>query len=179
MCEVRDLCYRCIVVYKNLIIIIAFSIQLFPPATIQSRMKLARAYRTRPRKTHQWTKPELDKLCYMWIDMSPMTFHYTPGKICDQFVYWLKTQPQQPKTKTKNLPTRNAIMTKLYHCSKNGLTDTSYISVLHKTSFAEMQCCRNERYRILCERERQYRKEESDQYPLEHRELELDSDDDW
>jgi hypothetical protein len=138
-------------------------------------MKLENAYRTRPRKTHQWTKSELDKLCYMWIDMSPMTFHYTPSKICDQFIHWLKTQPQQPKTKTKNLPTRNAIMAKLYHCSKK---DTSYMTVLHKTSFAEMQCCRDERYRILCERQRQYRKEESD-WCVEHHKLELDSDDDW
>lgn len=135
--------------------------------------KLENAYRTRPRKTHQWTKAELDKLCYMWIDMSPMTFHYTPGKICDQFVYWLKTQPQQPKT---SRPTRNAIMAKLYHCSKK---DTSNMTVLHKTSFAEMQCCRDERYRILYERERQSRKEESGGDMHRELELELDSDDDW
>jgi len=132
-------------------------------------MKLASAYRTRSRKIHQWTRQELDKLCYMWIDMSPMTFHYTRSKICDQFIYWLKTQPQQPKT---SRPTRNAIMAKLYHCSCRGRT------VLHKTSFAEMQCLWNERNRILYERDHQRRKEESVKYPP-HCELELDSDDDW
>jgi hypothetical protein len=149
-------------------------------------MKLENAYRTRPRRTHKWTKEELDKLCLMWINMSPMTFHYTPSKICLQFIYWLKTQHQ-----AKTRPSRNAIMAKLYHCSTQG---GPYISVLHKTSLIEMQCLWVERNRSLYKRVQQYQKEEYEKYPCYvskgcmcrgdiwkcvESSLELDSDDDW
>jgi hypothetical protein len=151
-------------------------------------MKLENAYRTRPRRTHKWTKEELDKLCLMWIDMSPMTFHYTPSKICLQFIYWLKTQHQ---AKTHLRPSRNAIMAKLYHCSTQG---RPYMTVLHKTSLAEMQCLYEERHRSLCKKQQQYREEECKKYPCYvskgctcrgdiwtcvELDLDLSSDDDW
>jgi hypothetical protein len=167
---------------------IYFSIKYFTFVfTASRRMKLENAYRTRPRRTHTWTKEEIDKLCLMWIDMSPMTFHYTPSKICLQFIYWLKTTQHRAKTR----PNRNAIMAKLYHCSKKG---TPYMTVLHKTSMAEMQCLYEERYRSLYKRQQQHREEEYKKYPCYvskgctcrgdiwtcvESSLNLDSDDDW
>lgn len=151
--------------------------------------KLENAYRTRPRRRHEWTKEELDKLCLMWIDMSPMTFHYTPSKICLQFIYWLKTQHHQAKTHLR--PNRNAIMAKLYHCSTQG---RPYMTVIHTASMTEMQCFWEERNRSLLERERQHRKEEYKKYPCYvskgcmcrgdiwtcvELDLDLSSDDDW
>ena len=139
-------------------------------------MKVNNDYRTRPKKIHKWTKEELDKLSLMWIDMSPMTFHYTLSKICLQFINWLKCRHHH---QAKTRPSRNAIMAKLYHCSKKGIP---YISVLHKTSLTEMQCFWEERNRILYQREQQRRKEESEKYPCRETWVKLEwdsSDDDW
>lgn len=148
---------------------------------------LERAYRTRPRRTHKWTKEELDKLCLMWIDLSPMTFHCTSSNICLQFILWLKTQHPQAKTR----PSRNAIMAKLYHCSKKGMPG---MTVLHKTSMTEMQCFWEERNRSFYKRAEQHRIEECKKYPCYaskgctcqgdrwkcvELDLNLDSDDEW
>jgi len=122
----------------------------------------------------------------MWIDMSPMTFHYTPSKICLQFNYWLKTHHQ-----AKTRPSRNAIMAKLYHCSTEG---RPYMTVLHKTSLTEMQCLYEERHRSLCKKQQQHLEEEYKTYPCYmskgctcrgnvwkcvELELDFDSDDNW
>ena len=62
--------------------------------------KLENTYRTRPRRTHKWSKEELDKLCLMWIDMSPMTFHYTPVHLLVEDAAPSKNPP--PKQKRHN-----------------------------------------------------------------------------